>query len=313
MADNPNAAQAPEIPQGQAEPPKPSTAAQAPAEATNSPGAEGAQDQPEAKGAAGATPSGSTPPAPEGETAPAGNSSKSATGAVEGKAKEDWRDKRIKQLTAKLAGAKASPPAQAPGPAAPAGGLSPEDQEAEINRRAELRAQANQFSMDCNAAVARGREAFGPEFDSRIAGLQAGITDPNDPADVGRYNALLQQGIEAGGLEHVIHALGENPEEAERVMRLPLAKMSMEVARIVDRAEQAKARSAGQGGNSLAPGQSAAGAPLPDPIKPVDGRSGQHIAIDPADASRADKLSTAEWMKRRNEQVARNDPRRFGR
>ncbi len=74
-------------------------------------------------------------------------------------------------------------------------------------------------------------------------------------------------------------------------MALPPIKMAVELTKIAS----------GQG-------RQVSGAAKP--ITPVGGRGASHDAIDPTDPERADKLSTAEWMKRMDERdVARDKGR----
>jgi hypothetical protein len=47
----------------------------------------------------------------------------------------------------------------------------------------------------------------------------------------------------------------------------------------------------------------------PKPVVPVGARGRTHDAVDPADVDRADRLTTAEWMRRREAQVAERGTR----
>jgi hypothetical protein len=116
-----------------------------------------------------------------------------------------------------------------------------------------------------------------------VAGLRA-VVDPADAPLLAQYNLLLDAAIETGEGPKIIHSLGSNPNEAARLLALPPVKMALEIAKLA----QAK------------------GAELtaaPRPISPIGNRGASNERIDPDDVARADRLDTATWMRRREEQV----------
>jgi len=199
---------------------------------------------------------------------------------------QDWREKRIAKLTAQLAEARrqadaAAAKAAQTNPAAEAG-LRPgtPEFEATIAREAEARL----FAQRCNEVATSGRLAF-KDFDQKIMQLVE-VAELGTSQGQQKYNQFLAAVLETGTPEKVLYELGNDPEEAERLLGLPPAKMGIELGRRM---------AAGAG----VPAVSGA----PKPVTPIGGRGGAHEAIDPADPTRADHLSKVEWMRRRNEQV----------
>lgn len=257
-------------------------------------GGGGASDPPLAPAPVDPAPSGGPPPSAaesvesqEGEVVPPAVQAPSGTGqppASPKPPKVDWREARIAKLTAQLAEARqqAAAPASSPVPTPAA--------EAEINSKAErlatqLEAQ-REFNRRCNETAVAGRAVFGEElFNNRVMELRR-IVDGNDPSAVATYNTLLEAAMETGEGARVIHALGADPNEAARLMSLPPVKMALEVAKLA--------------------AAKAADVPLtgaPKPVTPIGGRGASNERIDPTDAERSDRLDTATWMKRREEQV----------
>lgn len=197
---------------------------------------------------------------------------------------QDWRDRRIAQLTARLREeqrrGQATPPAD---PAAPPASPTEAEIERLVDERAAEQAAIRDFNRQCNEAAAIGREAF-PDFDVRVGALK-GLVSDGDPTDLMRYNQLLLAAIETGEAPTLLHRLGGNLNEAQRILEMSPIKMGIELARMAAR-----------------PTGEPSGAPRP--IRPLSPGSGSHDRIDPADADRSDRLSTAEWMRRREAQVA---------
>lgn len=191
-----------------------------------------------------------------------------------------WKDREIARLRAKLA-ANAGKPDDLPPP--PAGSLTEADVERRANERAEQLAAKRIFDQACNETVQAGRTAH-PDFDSRLAGLKE-LVDPRDASQVQTYNDFLAAVLETGDqAAEIIYALGGDQDEAARIMTLPPVKLAAALAGL---------------SNKTAPGGN-----LSKPIVPIGRKGPQNEEIDPADANRADKLSTATWMERRNTQVA---------
>lgn len=204
---------------------------------------------------------------------------------------QDWRDRRIKQLTARLHGLAQELDAAK---ATTAGGpqLAPDQVVAtkeELNRLVEEKAAelstVQEFNRMCNQAATVGREKF-PDFDQKVGQLQR-IVDSNDPGQAQAYNQFLVAAIETGKGPELIQRLGSNLDEASRIMTLAPVKMAVELMKMA-----AVLPEEGTGEPSV----------VARPIRPVGSRGGQHTPISPDDPDRADSLSTAEWMRRREEQ-----------
>lgn len=191
--------------------------------------------------------------------------------------KEDWRDRRIAQLTARLREAQQA----APTPAGEAG-IPVADFDARVKEEATRLAQVERFNQQCLDVVAVGKTAY-PDFDSRVTELKR-VADPSDSASALAYSNLIAAAIETGEGAKIIHQLGGNLDEATRLMGLSPVKMGMELAKM-----------------AMKEAEVVSGAPKP--MRPL-GSAAQHSAIDPSDPERAGRLSKAEWFKRREEQVA---------
>lgn len=203
----------------------------------------------------------------------------------------DWRDNEINRLRAMIEREKGKAPAA---PATPATtGAIPTDP-AQLDRLVAERAEAlraqQEFNIQCVSAAQAGREAY-PDFTARVNELGSRFVNPQDADSVARYNSFLRDTIEATGnnpsaVAKVIYELAGDPNEAYRVMGLSAAARGAEIAK-------------------LANAQAAAVSAAPKPITPVGSHGVTHDAIRASDPERADKLSTAEWMARRNNEVNR--------
>lgn len=197
----------------------------------------------------------------------------------------DWRDKRIAQLTAKWKEAEGRASAAAvPAGTPPAAAALDADLHARAAELATKLEAEREFNRRCNDTAEAGRTTFGEaEFNSRVTGLQR-VVDMSDPQQVAQYNLLLDAVIETGAGPQLIHELGDDPNEAARLMALPPARLGIELARRAAKPEMQLTRA-------------------PKPVTPVAQRGGSAERIDPRDPTRADNLSTAEWMARRDAQV----------
>lgn len=200
-----------------------------------------------------------------------------------GKQPEDWRDRRIAQLTARLKNQEPVPKEQVvPDPA-----LADMVPKAEVDRLANERAQAladrAAFNAACNSAAQEGRKIF-PDFDASVAEL-AKVVDRSDAASRQAYDSFLEAALETGEAPKIIYALGRDLNEAMRIMELSPIKRAAELAALAG-------ADLGQVSN------------LPKPIVTVQGKNAGPSEIVPDDPARADKLSSAEWHRRREAQVA---------
>lgn len=243
--------------------------------------------------AEGAAEPGAEPPTEGTETGAEGTSAAEGSEGTEGAAPapapakpepNDWRAARIakqsaqlKELRERLETYKTAPPQ-----AEPAAGGSAAEIERLANERAHAIAAQATFNAQCDAVATAGRKEF-PDFESKVQNLVQ-LVDRNDQESIGAYNRFLQMVIDTGEGPGLIHRLGSVPDEAARLMGLPMGKMAVEIAKMAV-APQAQATSA------------------PKPINPVGGRGVSHEAIDPGDPDRADKLTTRAWIERREKQL----------
>jgi hypothetical protein len=200
----------------------------------------------------------------------------------------DWRDRRIATLTRRLrdlqersASTNGAPAPTPPVPQVP----PPAEFDAAVNQRARELAAVNDFNRRCDEAAFTGRTTFGEtEFNGRIDQLRK-LVDNTDPVSVQAYNNLLMAALEAGDAPRLLHDLGADLNEAQRILTLNPTKMAVEMTR---RAAKEPIVNSG----------------APKPITPVNTRGVSHEQISPDDPDRSDHLSTQEWMRRREAQLA---------
>lgn len=214
--------------------------------------------------------------------------------------KADWKDKRIAKQTARLHELQAElekfKKASVVDPAVVAApGESQADFDSRVEERARQLAGANDFNRQCEEARKAGDKAF-PDFGTKVKALVDSQVDRTDAASVQSYNSFLSAALETGEAPALIHQLGGNLEEAARILALSPVKMAVELTKLAAKVSQASEETK-TSDNALS------GAPRP--ITPVGGRAAAHTQIDPTDPARADALSTAEWMRRRNAQVSK--------
>lgn len=202
-----------------------------------------------------------------------------------------WEEKRLAKLTADKAAlterlAQYETPDGKPKKALETGTDPDLLPRSEVERLALERAQAiaerTAFNAECNAAAQEGRKVF-PDFDTSVAELTK-LVDKTDLASRQRYDEFLSAALETGEAHKIIYSLGRDLDEAERIMGLSAVKRAQELAMLA----QADAKQISG---------------LPKPITPLSGRSAGPNEISPDDTTRADKLSSAEWHKRRQAQV----------
>jgi hypothetical protein len=190
--------------------------------------------------------------------------------------KDDWRDKRISQLTAKLR--------EAEGKVAAAGqqqnpGETQAQFDARVREEAQRLSQVESFNAKCTEAVDTGRKEF-ENFDGRVAELKRLATDPDSST---AYTNLIAATLETGEAPKLIHLLGGDLNEAARIMNLSPVKMGIELAKLAAKEPEQMSEAS-------------------KPIRAL-GSAALHTAIDPADPERSDRLTTAQFMERRNAQI----------
>lgn len=198
--------------------------------------------------------------------------------------KEDWRDRRIAQLTARL---KTEAPAPKVEEAPKADMVPAAEVDRLANERAAMLAQRAAFNQQCNDAAAQGRKDF-PDFDASVGELFK-LVDKSDPNSRQRYDQFLEAALETGEASKIIYSLGRDLNEAARIMDLSPIKRAQELA-------------------SLAASDAQPVSTLPKPVQPVGGRNSGPGEISPDDPVRAEKLSSAEWHRRRQAQVDAQAP-----
>lgn len=165
-------------------------------------------------------------------------------------------------------------------------GLPPTD-DAVIQQRAEALAATASFNQKCNEVAAAGAAAF-PDFKEKIGNLRQLVAVPKDPVQEKAYGEFIEAIIETGpAAARITHELGSNLDLAEQLYGM------RPVQRAAKLAELAAKKSEPEPSNA------------PKPPVPVGQRAGSGELINPADPVKADKLSTKEWMKRREEYVAK--------
>jgi hypothetical protein len=230
-----------------------------------------------------------TPPGEPQHQDVGGSSGGEAPPSTEG---EDWKDRRLAKVTAQKRELEARLRALAGGQETPApvegeARYTQADLDREANARAERLADTRAFSRQCDDVRSAGVKQF-PDFAKRIDALSS-VADHSNPREAQAYLTMLQASIATGAAAQVLHHLGGTPDEAERLMNLTPVQQAVEITKLAEKLQ--------------APKVAASAAPRP-PSASVTGSGGSPSAIDPADARNADKLSSADWFKKRNEQVA---------
>lgn len=246
-------------------------------------GAEGAESDPTPE-----DPPAPAEPAPEAvPEAPPTDAATAAAAAAPPPAASDWKDKRIARLTALLHEAREQKKVEN-APPAPDG--APLDPTADFDRRvaeaAREQVELSRFNDECSKIADKGNATFGAEFKTRVASLQK-LINQNDPREVGQYTAFLRAAIKTGEGHRLIHDLGADLNKANDILNLDETSMAIELTKM-----------------ALAKPAADPVSELPRPVKPIAGTQGAQKQIDPTDPSRSHELSTAEWMRRREAQVA---------
>lgn len=197
--------------------------------------------------------------------------------------KPDWRDARIAKLTHDLNAARATPVTPVQKPDETDATFQARVDEAATAKAGQMAAQAD-WDRQCNSVAEAGKKEF-PDFNARLGTITASI-NAQDPAEVSAYNEVIAAAIETGQAHKVIYALGADPGEYQRIMKLSPVKRAMELGKMAMTLVNDKEPSG-----------------LPKPITPV-GSGGLHYeGITPDDPKRGTKLPLKEWMKQRDAQA----------
>ena len=142
----------------------------------------------------------------------------------------------------------------------------------------------NSFTGALNGAIAEGQKEFGAEkFGGAVAALRT-LHDQNDPEAASKYLNMLQAVLDTGAAPKLIAVLGEDPNEAARIMSLTPTKMGVELGKLAFRDAE---------------GVSAA----PKPVTLITGVGRTHVAIAAEDPERSDSIDMRVWMERRGQHV----------
>lgn len=213
----------------------------------------------------------------------------------------DWRDARIAKLTAQKKELQEQL-LRKPGTATTVSPPAPVVlDEAEVERRANAKATdlaaAAAWDARCVATVEQGKKEF-PDFEDKIVGLRT-VLDDSDPLEARSYRDMVEIAMDTGEGPKLIHFLGSNPAEAQRIMGLSPVKKAIELAKLASKPSEPKA--------PVVPANPLDGA-VSQASKPITavGRGTGAGVVDPSDPTRSDKLSSKEWFARRAEQAAAN-------
>lgn len=218
----------------------------------------------------------------------------------------EWAQKRINELTAKRYEAErnaataeaarlksesekselqrmleAKTPSPSPAPANTPPALTQEQIDQLVLEKASQIAAANDFNKACNTIAETGKKEFKDWDDSlKNLGLVGAVGQNVSPE-------FLETAIELKSPHKVLHYLGQNLEEAERIIKLSPKKMALEMARVEAQLN--------------APAPVAAAAPIssaPAPVIPLAGaaKAGAPVDINDPNASMED------WMILRQKQ-----------
>lgn len=135
----------------------------------------------------------------------------------------------------------------------------------DVEARAQQIVSQRRFDDACNAVYNAGKTEF-PDFDESLANFKLlGGLPPS----------FLEAATQMEDGHKVLYKLGQNPEEASRILGLPPVPMAMELAKLM---------------SARAPGQSVS--KVPAPIKTLEASS--RVEVDP------EKMSQTEWEAWRN-------------
>jgi hypothetical protein len=158
------------------------------------------------------------------------------------------------------------------------------------------------FNERCNTAAVAGREAHA-DFDKVVLGDLTSISPV-----VGQNGrpvlpvTLLEAALETGQASEVLYALGQDVNEASRIMGLRPVAQAVELAKFANKLQTAAAPAEPEvddDGKPIIPNVSRA----PAPIKPRVKQS----AVKPSwKAEDTDNFSTEEWIRQREKQVKEN-------
>jgi hypothetical protein len=172
--------------------------------------------------------------------------------------------------------------------------VSPE----ELRRLVSAEAEKQNFDQRCNSAVAEGRKVH-TDFDKVVMGDLMSVSPVIDQQS-GRPVLpipMLEAALETGNAHEVLYALGQDVNEASRIMALKPVAQAVELTKFAARLS-AQAESVESETSETAPAKvSRAPAPIKSPTKGG--------AVRPAfRVEDTENFSTEEWIRQREKQVA---------
>ena len=184
----------------------------------------------------------------------------------------------------------------------------------ELQRLVAQESDRREFDQKCNASVDEGRKVHS-DFNEVVLRDLRNLSPVFDPVAQAPSlpRTLIEAALETGEAHEILYALGKDTKEAERIMRLPPIKQAVEVAKFHSKIVAAR-QDDGTGEGEENAGEeaetAAAATPLPNVSRaPAPVRSGTGRAtgtVRPAfDVSDTNKSSMSEWMKRRQDEVAK--------
>lgn len=157
--------------------------------------------------------------------------------------------------------------------------------DAAVAAEASRRAAVTAFNNRCNDVEVRGAKAFGAAWNAAKQALSLLDDDGTIPTD------LLLPALETENPHRVILALGQDPDMAARLMAMNPIKRAIEIARMdLPTAPTPPRRSS-----------------APPPVDPIRGRAATQTS---ASHLPSDKDSDADWLRKRNAQVAAREAAR---
>ena len=152
--------------------------------------------------------------------------------------------------------------------------------EALAEQKAQLKFQQQQFANRIGAIQTEGEQTFGKEKFLASTQSLASIRDTSSDAGQKQYLDFLAAIAEVPEASKVVMVLGEDLEEATRIMELSPVQQGIALARVAGReiAQVSKA---------------------PKPITPIGARGASHVAIAASDKERGDSIPIDVWMERR--------------
>lgn len=159
--------------------------------------------------------------------------------------------------------------------------------QADLQREASRAAAEIEFNKACNAAVVKGREDFPDVFDKSLEALRS--VTPVLP------KMFVEAALETGAAPVVLHALGQNLAEYDRIISLPPLRQAVELTKLANSLVKPP---------EAAPIVPRAKPAAPAPISPRVGGGNGSVRTDVSpDDPKSDEIPSAEWFRRREAQI----------